>query len=263
MVDKRIEAAEAYVQALRLGEASGAERAARFLAPDIVLVDGKQEYTGAEQVLRRITGWWPFTGRYRKGAWSDPAAEGEQVVVTAELPPPGAGPAKLEIRFSFDGQDRISRTEYRATPGALETTDRIPDFVKSLLDTARMNNSPTTVAYTAEDGAPVLSFRGSTQVLSPTQLSIWMRNPEGAMVRALATNPRMAISYFDPSNTWLLIEGRGHITADAALRRYVFDRLVEVERNHDPDCHGAALIIDVDRLEASTAWGRVRMVREG
>jgi hypothetical protein len=42
----------------------------------------------------------------------------------------------------------------------------------------------------------------------------------------------------------------------------VFDLLPEVERNHDPDCHGAALLVDVDHLEGTTAWGRVRMVRD-
>src|SRR5438477_13155971 len=90
-VDRRLEAADAYVQALRTGEGSAAAHAAAFLAPDVALLDGKQELTGRDRVLPRITGWWPFTGKYRRGAWSDPRTDGDMVVITGELSPPGAG----------------------------------------------------------------------------------------------------------------------------------------------------------------------------
>jgi hypothetical protein len=153
--------------------------------------------------------------------------------------------------------------EYAGQPAPLQTSAGIPDFVKAIVDPARMNNAPLTAAYTGENGEPILSFRGSLQVYSPTQLSMWLRNAEGAMVRALEKNPRMALSYFDATGAWLMFAGRGYVTADEALRRRVFDLLPEVERNHDPDCHGAALIVEVDRMEASTAWGRARMIRPG
>jgi hypothetical protein len=48
------------------------------------------------------------------------------------------------------------------------------------------------VAYTDENGAPVLSFRGSTQ------LSIWVRHASGGMIKALQHNPNMALMYRDP-----------------------------------------------------------------
>jgi hypothetical protein len=51
------------------------------------------------------------------------------------------------------------------------------------------------------------------------------------------------------------------VETDPAIRRRVFDLLPEVERNHDPDCTGAALIVDVDRLDGSTFWGRIKMAR--
>jgi hypothetical protein len=58
------------------------------------------------------------------------------------------------------------------TPADTHDTKVIPDFVHALVDPARMNNAPLTAAYTGEDGAPVLSFRGSVQVFGPTQLSM-------------------------------------------------------------------------------------------
>jgi hypothetical protein len=261
MVSKRVQAAEAYIQSLRSGEGSAADRAAASLAAAVVLLDGKQEYRGRDAVLQRITGWWPFTGKYRRGAWSSPREEGETVVVTGELPSPGAGPASIEVRFSFDGEDKIVRVEQTGRAEPPLTSDVIPDFIKGLIDPARMNNAPLTAAYTGEDGAPVLSFRGSVQVFSPNQLSMWLRNPEGAMVRALAANPRMALSYFDPVGNWCLFDGRARVETDPQITRRVFDLLPEVERNHDPEGHGAALIVEVDRMEASTSWGRVRMSR--
>jgi hypothetical protein len=261
MSDRRIDAARAYVLSLRTGEGSAAERAAAFLAVDVALVDGKTEYRGRDAVVQRITGWWPFTAKYRRGSWSEPEPDGESVVVRGELPPPGAGPGSIEIRFSFNGEEQVRTVEYLSTPAAGIKTSVIPGFVKAIVDPARMNNAPLTAAYTGEDGAPVLSFRGSVQVYSPTQLSMWLRNAEGAMVRALAKDPRMALSYFDQSGTWLMFEGRGYVVEDAAVKRHVFDLLPEVERNHDPDCHGAALIVEVDHMEASTAWGRATMRR--
>ena len=259
MVNKRVEAAEAYVQALRTGEASAAERAATFLAADVELVEGKATFRGQVQVLQRITGWWPFTAKYRRGAWSPAHEVDGNVVVSGQLPSPGAGPASIEVRLAFDAEDRIVRVEHNGTPAPTQTTSTIPDFVKGLVDPARMNNAPLTAAYTGEDGAPALSFRGSTQVYGPTQLSMWLRNPEGAMVQALAKDPRMALSYFDNAGNWLLFQGRAHVERDPRITRRVFDLLPEVERNHDPDCDGAALIVDVEHMEASTAWGRVRM----
>ena len=51
------------------------------------------------------------------------------------------------------------------------------------------------VAYTDENGAPVLSLRGSTQVYSDTQLCIWVRNAGGGIVRTMAHNNRVALLY--------------------------------------------------------------------
>jgi hypothetical protein len=69
----------------------------------------------------------------------------------------------------------------------------------------------------------------------------------------------MALSYFDSYGNWLLFEGRAQVERDPRASRRVFDLLPEVERNHDPSCTGAALIVNVEHMEASTAWGRVSM----
>lgn len=125
MVTPRVAAAQAYVLALRTGEGSAADRAAPCLAAGVVLLDGKAEYRGRDQVLRRITGWWPFTAKYRRGAWSEPVEAGETVTIRAELPPTGAGPASLELRFEFDAEDRIRQVDMTGVPAPGQTTDVI------------------------------------------------------------------------------------------------------------------------------------------
>jgi hypothetical protein len=140
------------------------------------------------------------------------------------------------------------------------TTDRIPDFVKGIVNSALANNTPMIVAYTDERGAPNLSLRGSIQVYSDTQLSIWVRHATGGMANALRQNPYMTLMYRDPpARTSLTFEGRAHFESDPEVRDRVFDLAPEVEQKHDPGHIGAALIIDLDRVTGNTPRGAVRM----
>src|SRR5437879_5654401 len=146
--------------------------------------------------------------------------------------------------------------------GEASATDRIPEFVKGIVNSALANNTPMIVAYTDEAGAPNLSLRGSTQVYSDTQLSMWVRHANGGMANALKKNPRMALMYRDPpARTNLTFEGRAHFETGEDVRNRVFELAPEVEQKHDPRRIGAALIIDIDRLGGTTPRGGVRMVR--
>jgi hypothetical protein len=116
------------------------------------------------------------------------------------------------------------------------------------------------IAYTDLNGAPNLSMRGSTQVYSDTQLSIWVRHATGGMATALQTNPRMALMYRDPpARANLTFEGIGHFESDPEVRDRVWELMPEVEQRHDLERKGACLIIDVTRASGSTPRGAVRM----
>jgi hypothetical protein len=172
--------------------------------------------------------------------------------------------SSISLTFFFDDQDHIVRVEQVNKGGQpAAVTDRIPEFVKGIVNSALANNTPLIVAYTDEKGAPNLSIRGSTQVYSDTQLSIWVRHANGGMANALKKNPQMALMYRDPpARTNLTFEGRAHFESDEAVRNRVFDLAPEVEQKHDPGRIGAALLIDVTRLMGQTPRGGVRMVRE-
>ncbi|HEY3060526.1 MAG TPA: pyridoxamine 5'-phosphate oxidase family protein [Chloroflexota bacterium] len=267
-MNSRVRAVEAYLKALRTGEASATEQAARYLARDVVLDtvgahmwgNGPEHFSGYDAVLPMISGIGVMTGVYRSAPWSDPRPDGDgRLTVVADL---GGGLlSSSTLTFSFNDQDQITRVEQVNVGGKPPApTDRIPDFVKGIVNSALANNTPMIVAYTDEVGAPVLSMRGSTQVYSDTQLSIWVRHASGGMANALKKNPNMALMYRDPpARTTLTFQGRGRFVDDEAVRTRVFDLAPEVEQKHDPGRIGAALLIDIDRLQGNTPRGGVRM----
>ena len=105
---------------------------------------------------------------------------------------------------------------------------------------------------------------GSTQVYSDHQLSIWVRNAEGGLIRSLKSNPSISLLYRDSkTRTTLIIQGRGHLATDQAIRDRVFTMSPEVEQNHDPARNGAALLVDVQSLQGTSPRGPVRMERPG
>jgi hypothetical protein len=263
MANKKVEAAEAYVKALRTGDGSAAVRAAKFLAPDVVLSTGQTEFKGYDAVLQRITGQWPNTPIYQYGGWTDPRPDGDRLTVHADFPPMGGGVLAIDLAFGFNGADQITRVDQKLTTAARpEPTDTIPDFVRGIVNTALYNGTPMCIAYTDESGAPILSLRGSTTVYSDHQLGIWVRNAEGGMVNSLKKNPKMSLLYRDSRNrTTLIFQGNGHIERDEATRNRLYEMVPEVEQNHDPDRKGAALIIDITNMQGNTPRGGVRVQR--
>src|SRR5262245_53660730 len=137
MVDRRIRAVEAYVQAVRTGAPSAAERAGQHLAPSVVLAAGPQEFSGRAAVVRRITGQWPWTSTYGRASWSDPRADGDRLTVHGEFPPMGASPATVDLTFTFDPDDQISRVDQVTAMQGVPpppATDAIASFVRGIVN---------------------------------------------------------------------------------------------------------------------------------
>jgi hypothetical protein len=260
----RVQAAEAYVKALRTGEASAAIRAGGYLAPDVVLRSGNDEIAGQAAVLARITGQWPLTPVLVHGAWSAPRVDGDQVLVSAEFGPIGAAPTRLDLTFDFNLAGQIAAVSQTLVPQTPVAADgRLPEFVKGLINGALANATPICVAYTDVSGQPVLSLRGSTQVYSDIQLCIWVRNASGGLVSAMqGDNRRLSLLYRDSKlRTTLIIQGQGQVSTDPAVRDRVYELIPEVEQNHDPGRRGAALLIDITQLQGTTVRGPIKLSR--
>lgn len=143
----------------------------------------------------------------------------------------------------------------------LELTPEMQQAINGAFD-ARL---PVAIAYVDDNGAPQLSYRGSTQAYSATQLAIWVRNPEGRILDATRNNPAVALIYgkFDPPEQrgFMIFRGRARIDESDAVRRKVYDSAHEFERKQDPDRRGIALIIDLDSVDGFFGGARLQMRR--
>jgi general stress protein 26 len=268
-MNKRQIAAEAYVRAMRTGEFPAVQEASKHLAQDVKLngapVFGRGPTTieGHDAVLHRISGEWPNTPVYKKGFWSEPKEDGDQVKVTASFPAMGAAPAAVNLTFSFNAQDQITQIDQEIVPQPRpEPTDTIPDSARGLINGALANNTPICVAYVDENGIPHMSLRGSTQVFSPTQLSIWARQKDSGIATAIQKNPNVGLLYRD-SNTrsTLVIQGRAHVETDPEIAERVWNSIQDVEQKHETRESGCAIIIDVVSMAGGTPKGGVRVQR--
>lgn len=238
---------------------------AELLAED-VFFQALARTSGRDAVLKHMTG----NAMYRQLAWAAPQADGAQVKVTGRMPAgsPGAG---VILVFEFAGE-RISAIRQQPLFGGAPppaTPVKLTEALKKLVDNALATRHPMMVAYADPSGQPILSFRGSTQSYSDDQLAIWVRNSDGNFLNAVAKNPKMALMYRDEdSKATYQFQGRARVSTDEAVRRRVYDKMAEAERNHDPARTGVALLIDLDRVEGWAGMSpggpvdKVRMLRE-
>jgi hypothetical protein len=143
-------------------------------------------------------------------------------------------------------------TELKLSPALQET-----------VNTALARGRMLSVAYVSAEGRPELSFRGSVQALSDTQLAIWVRDPAGGIIKAVTSGrPHIALLYGElnpESKAFVTFRGRGRVEPSEPLRRKVYDASPEIERNMDKDRKGVALIIDLDRVDGFFGGNALRM----
>jgi hypothetical protein len=258
-----VEAAQAYVDALKTVVPALAKRASQYLAPDIVVQVGNQKVEGAAEAERRITGVWPNTPVLRKGNWRAPVEEDGKVKVHASMPPFGAGVQGVDLTFSFNDKGQISEVvQQNINNVPAYETDVMPQFVKDRVNRALADDIPLTVGYTDEDGRPSLSLRGSVMAISDNQLAIWARNQQG-IAAAVEKNPYISLLYREnPTRSTLIFEGKAHIEPDREKALAIHDSIPEVEINHLTRDTGAAIIIELENIDGSTPEGRVRFRRK-
>ena len=151
-----------------------------------------------------------------------------------------------------------------STPPPILTELKLSDAMKNAVDSAFGTGKPLAISYVDESGAPQLSYRGSTQAFSDTELAIWVRNPDGRILESIAKNPAVALIYgnFDPNNRgFMIFRGRARIDGSEAVRRQVYERAHEFERSQDKERKGVAMVIDLDSIEGFFGGARLKMKR--
>jgi hypothetical protein len=135
--------------------------------------------------------------------------------------------------------------------------------ITTAIDGAALRGHPIAVAFVRDDGSPSVSFRGGTYVHSPTELAIWVRKRETGLATAIVERPRVSLVFFEmegPGPRYLAIEGRARVAPD--LHEAVYGRIVEPERQQDPEKKGVAVIIDVDSVTGAGQNGFFQQSRD-
>ncbi len=128
---------------------------------------------------------------------------------------------------------------------SIDLTGDIQNVLDGSLE--RAGRAPA-VGYIDQDGYPAVAHRGSTHVISPTQLAVWARNPEDGMAAAVAANPKVTVAFFDPAGDPIMLSMRGHARVDASRNEEIYAGIGGAEQGYDPDQGGVAIIIDVETV---------------
>ena len=120
------------------------------------------------------------------------------------------------------------------------------------------------MAYVGPDDRPEISFRGSVQVYSDTQLAIWARNPEGGLSNAISRNPYVSLLYGDftpESRAIITFRGSARVESAESVRRKVYESSAQGEQDRDKERGGDAVIIDLERVDGFYPGGVLKMQR--
>jgi len=196
-------------------------------------------------------------------SWTTPQRDGLTVTVEGVLPP-GGPLAAITSTMTLADDERLRSVvqEIVLAPPPDPQPLVLPPEVKAAVDGAAANGTPIVVAYVDQDGIPHLSLRGSVQAYGEDQLGLWIRDPAGGLLRAIPTNPALALFYRDASQgATYQFTGRARVDDTAAFRAAIYAGQPEGERNLDPNQRGVAVVVDLDRVEGTGPTERFRLER--
>jgi len=142
---------------------------------------------------------------------------------------------------------------------------KLSPALKQTINSALANGRMMSLAYVSLDGRPELSFRGSVQAYSDTQLAIWVRDAQSGLVKAIQGGKvHLSLLYGELGATnkaFVTFRGRGRLDNSESVRRAVYEGSHELERNLDKDRKGIPLIIDLDRVDGFFGGAPLKMAR--
>ncbi len=134
----------------------------------------------------------------------------------------------------------------------------MPKFTDGMADAlynSLADGTPCLVGTVSPDGTPNISPKGSVMVWQGDKLAYWERSHRGARnnveagskVVVFYRNPDRALDL--PQGAALRIYGTARVVAEGPERDDVMSKVVQKELDNDPGLKGAAVIIDVERIE--------------
>lgn len=133
---------------------------------------------------------------------------------------------------------------------------RMDAALRDRIDTALAGKHPISLAYVDASGRPHLSLRGSLRSIDEARLVLWARSAETGLAAAVRINPHVALLYRDEAaRATYQLEGRAIVADDEEMRDLVFAGLPAIEQQHDFARLGAAIVIELDRVEGYAGLG--------
>ncbi len=123
-----------------------------------------------------------------------------------------------------------------------------------IVDNARTDGERgqnTGVVATANDGRPDVALKGSLMVWDADHLAWWERG-RAETEAAVRANPQVAVMVRNSTRDrrTLRFHGEARIVDDPALRERVWERVLQVEKDTDPEKNGVAVLVRIDRVRA-------------
>jgi hypothetical protein len=193
----------------------------------------------------------------RRLDWQPPEPQQDGGLRLIGVRKPGTRDRGLVIGLQLEGE-RVQLVQLQRTPPPPPDARSLvlPEWLKRMVGNALVERHPMLVAYSDPEGQPVISFRGSVQAWSDDQLAMWIRSPDGAFIRAIRHNPKLALLYRDEdSKATYTFQGRARVSDAPADRQRVYDASPEAERGHDFARIGVVVLVDLDRVEGYAGLG--------
>ena len=123
-----------------------------------------------------------------------------------------------------------------------------------IVDNARTDGERgqnTGVVATANDGRPDVALKGSLMVWDADHIAWWERG-RAETEAAVRANPQVAVMVRNSTRDrrTLRFYGEARIVDDLALRERVWERVIQVEKDTDPEKNGVAVLVRIDRVRA-------------
>jgi len=255
MADPRIDLAQRFLATWTGSAVEAQDALIRLLHPQARFMTLGKTATGSPAVAHELQHG-PNGELARRLQWQAPRAGATGVQLVGERKP-GTKDRGLVVTLGFEG-NAIALVQQQRTPPPPPDAQPIvlPLSLRKMIDNALVERHPMLMAYTDPQGQPVLSFRGSVQACGDDQLAMWIRSADGAFVRAVRTNPRVALVYRnEETKATYNFQGRARVSDLETDRRRVFDACAEAERAHDFAMLGVAVLVDLDRVEGYSGLG--------
>jgi hypothetical protein len=135
--------------------------------------------------------------------------------------------------------------------------------IASAVDGAALRGRTLVLGYVDAAGDAAVSFRGSTLVYDEQRLAFWARKADSGVAKAITAHPRVTLLYYSPDGPgprYLSFHGRAHV--DPAANDAVYGRIIDGERDKDPDRNGVAIIVEVDSVSGFGVDGPFALQRD-